>query len=352
MSADAGSAHDAAGTAAVARWLEELRTIRRYSSHTLAAYRRDLQHLLDARAGQTLASVSSHDLRQLLAQLHRAGAHPRSLSRMLSSWRGFYLWWSRHIALPVNPADGIRAPKTPRGLPKALSVEQASALFDAPAATALATGPEDGVAAAVAARDRAMFELLYSSGLRLAELTGLDVRYQRQQHNAAAGWLDREAAEVMVRGKGGKQRSVPVGRQALAALDAWLHARPRLAADGETALFVGVRGARISPRVVQRQLAQWAQQAGVPSHVHPHVLRHSFASHILQSAQDLRAVQEMLGHASISTTQIYTRLDFQHLAAVYDRAHPRALRQTDNAPAADSSTAATTQPEPTTPKPR
>lgn len=311
--------------AAVAQWLEELRTLQRYSPHTLAAYGRDLNHLLDTLQGTPLAAATSHDLRRILAGLHRAGAHPRSLGRMLSSWRRFYLWWSRHIPLAVNPADGMRPPKAPRGLPKALSVEQAGALLDTPLAGAAAA--DSAQVAALQCRDRAMFELLYSSGLRLSEMTGLDAHYVRQGKYESSGWLARDAGEVMVRGKGGKQRSVPVGRQALDALDAWLQARSTLAPPGEPALFVGVRGARIVPRVVQRQLARWAQQAGVPSHVHPHVLRHSFASHVLQSAQDLRAVQEMLGHASISTTQIYTRLDFQHLAAAYDQAHPRALRQ-------------------------
>lgn len=336
MTAPSGCRH--ADAAAVARWLDELRTVRRYSPHTVAAYRQDLQHLLDALPDTTLALATDHDLRRVLANRHRAGAHPRSLGRMLSSWRGFFLWWSRHIPLTVNPADGIRPPKAPRGLPKALSVEQAGALLDRPAGASdgSSTAAQDPQSSAIAARDRAMFELLYSSGLRLSELTGLDERYRRQAHYASAGWLARDTGEVLVRGKGGRQRSIPVGRQALAALDAWLEARPVLAASEEPALFVGARGARISPRVVQRQLTHWAQQAGAPTHVHPHVLRHSFASHLLQSAQDLRAVQEMLGHASISTTQIYTRLDFQHLAAAYDRAHPRALRQApEDAPAAD-----------------
>ncbi|EWM42514.1 phage integrase family protein [Bordetella holmesii 41130] len=181
-------------------------------------------------------------------------------------------------------------------------------------------------------RDHAMFELLYSSGLRLSELVGLDTHYQRDAGEDPRGWLDRAEAEVIVLGKGGKRRTVPVGKAALDALDQWLAARGTLlaattpAAD-QHALFLGARGARISPRVVQQQLGRLAQAAGMPAHVHPHVLRHSFASHVLQSAQDLRAVQELLGHANIATTQIYTRLDFQHLAKVYDQAHPRANRK-------------------------
>ncbi|OFS51651.1 tyrosine recombinase XerC, partial [Achromobacter xylosoxidans] len=217
-----------------------------------------------------------------------------------------------------------RAPKAPRSLPKALSVEQAQALLDrAPAK--VATEP-------AALRDQAMFELLYSSGLRLSELVGLDLRYARSADYESRGWLNLDEAEVIVLGKGGKRRSVPVGQAAVAALQRWIEARPQLAPPAASpsdaaALFLGARGRRISPRVVQLQLAHVAQAAGLPTHVHPHVLRHSFASHVLQSAQDLRAVQEMLGHANISTTQIYTRLDFQHLARAYDQAHPRAGRK-------------------------
>src|SRR5690606_31273413 len=211
-----------------------------------------------------------------------------------------------------------------QGLPKALSVEQAQSLLDHPAAQ-LSTEPA-GV------RDQAMFELLYSSGLRLSELVGLDLHYTRTANYESSSWLDLNEAEVVVLGKGGKRRSVPVGQVALAAVQRWVEVRPQLAAanaaDADAnALFVGARGRRISPRVVQTQLAKFAQAAGLPAHVHPHVLRHSFASHVLQSAQDLRAVQELLGHANISTTQIYTRLDFQHLAKAYDQAHPRAGRK-------------------------
>ncbi len=309
--------------AAVTQWLHELATVRRYSPHTVAAYRRDMAQLLQAHPGQALQAVSSHDLRRLLAQLHGGGASPRSLARMLSSWRTFYHWWAQHIALASNPADGLRAPKAARGLPKALSVEQAAALLDARPATA----PDSARDQAILLRDSAMFELLYSSGLRLAELVGLDVRYTRTPGYESGGWLDADDHEVQVLGKGGKRRSVPVGKQARAALGQWQQARDTLCLPGEVALFVGARGKRISPRVVQFQLARWARLAGTQAQVHPHVLRHSFASHVLQSAQDLRAVQELLGHASISTTQIYTRLDFQHLAAAYDQAHPRANRK-------------------------
>nr|MBF0682797.1 tyrosine recombinase XerC [Pseudomonas sp.] len=308
---------------AVATWLDELSRVRRYSPHTIAAYRRDMAYLLGAIAETALSDVSPADIRRLLARLHADDASPRSLARMLSTWRSFYHWWSQHTDLAANPAEGIRAPKAARSLPKALSVEQAAALLD----SRPATPPDSAVAQYVAHRDRAMFELLYSSGLRLSELVGLDVRHTRRERYESRGWLDLEAREVNVLGKGDKRRSVPVGRKAHDALLQWLEARPALATPGEEALFVGTRGKRISARVVQLQLARWARQAGSAAHVHPHVLRHSFASHVLQSAQDLRAVQEMLGHANISTTQIYTRLDFQHLAAAYDQAHPRASRK-------------------------
>lgn len=307
----------------VSRWLDELASVRRYSAHTVAAYRRDMACLLQAVEGRPLNEVGTHDIRRLLAGLHADGASPRSLARMLSTWRSFYHWWSQHIDLAQNPAEGVRPPKAPRSLPKALSVEQATALLDA----GPQTPPESMAARCVQARDRAMFELLYSSGLRLSELVGLDLCHTRHGDRESHGWIDISAREVSVLGKGGKRRTVPIGQKAHDALVQWIDARPALAEPQEPALFVGTRGKRISPRVVQAQLDRWARQSGSAAHVHPHVLRHSFASHVLQSAQDLRAVQEMLGHASISTTQIYTRLDFQHLAAVYDQAHPRATRK-------------------------
>ncbi|GAB1577096.1 tyrosine recombinase XerC [Bordetella petrii] len=307
-------------------WLQHLRAHRRYSPHTLDGYRRDLRQLaeLAGAARLPLDQLANGHIRQFIARLHAQGLGPRSLARTLAAWRGFYQWWAPVAGLPGNPATGVRAPKAARGLPKALSVEQAQALLDnAPAR--LATEP-------AALRDQAMFELLYSSGLRLSELVGLDLRYERSADYESRSWLNLVDAEVTVLGKGGKRRSVPVGQAALAALQRWIEARPQLAAaaaapSDAAALFVGARGRRISPRVVQLQLAKVAQAAGLPAHVHPHVLRHSFASHVLQSAQDLRAVQEMLGHANISTTQIYTRLDFQHLAKAYDQAHPRAGRK-------------------------
>jgi len=307
-------------------WLQHLRAHRRYSPHTLDAYRRDLRQLamLAQAAHLPLEQLSNGHIRQFMARLHAQGLGPRSLARTLAAWRGFYQWWAPSAGLAGNPVAGVRAPKAARGLPKALSVEQAQSLLDH-ATARLATDP-------AGLRDRAMFELLYSSGLRLSELVGLDLRYERAAGYESRSWLNLADAEVVVLGKGGKRRTVPVGQAALAALARWIEARPQLAAAAAppadaAALFVGARGRRIAPRVVQLQLAKLAQAAGLPAHVHPHVLRHSFASHVLQSAQDLRAVQEMLGHANISTTQIYTRLDFQHLAKAYDQAHPRAGRK-------------------------
>jgi integrase/recombinase XerC len=231
----------------------------------------------------------------------------RTLALTLSAWRGLYHWLARHRGYPANPVQGVRPPKSPRRLPKALSVEQVQQLLDA----APDETPE-------AARDRAMFELLYSSGLRLGELVAL---------NADDGRLDLRQAEVTVTGKGSKTRTVPVGGRARDALRDWLKARALLAAPRERALFVGARGKRIAPGTVQLRLRACAKRQGLAASVHPHMLRHSFASHVLQSSQDLRAVQEMLGHASISTTQIYTHLDFQALAKVYDAAHPRARKK-------------------------
>lgn len=311
--------------APMAQWLEMLGSQRRYSAHTLAGYRRDLLLLCGTVNGLALEQLAEGHVRQSIARLHAAGHHPRSLARMLSAWRGFYAWWAPRAGLDVNPVTGVRAPKAARSLPKALSVDQTQSLLD-----------RSGLPPPTSAlewRDQAMFEVLYSSGLRLAELVSLDLRHTRQPGHESQSWLDLDAGEAIVLGKGGKTRSVPLGRKAVEVLRQWLRLRGELArrpaptADAEAALFLGVRGARISPRVVQKQLAELALRAGLPVHVHPHSLRHSFASHLLQSAQDLRAVQELLGHANISTTQIYTRLDFQHLAQAYDQAHPRANRK-------------------------
>lgn len=298
-------------------YLLHLKAERRLAAPSLRAYRSALQGLLaDARAeGRALAAVQPAQVRRWIAQRHRLGAAPRSLAQTLSAWRGFYRWLAGREPLALNPADGVRAPKAPRLLPKALSVEDAMALADhrdpAPAQPALE------------ARDRCVVELLYGCGLRIAELTGLDLHASP----AARGWLDREAAELHVLGKGGRRRSLPVGRAALAACEDWLQQRPALAAAGEPALFVSAAGLRVSPSALRSRLRQRGLAAGLGTPVHPHMLRHSYASHLLQSSGELRGVQELLGHARLSTTQVYTRLDWQHLAAAYDAAHPRARRK-------------------------
>ncbi len=243
-------------------------------------------------------------MRRLVAQLHARGLDGRSLARMLSAWRGFYRYLARDHGYTHNPCVGLRAPKSKQALPQALSPDEAGRLMEIPDGDALAT------------RDKAILELLYSSGLRLSELTSL-----------APGDINFSDATVRVAGKGARTRVVPVGSHALDAVKKWLKQRAPLIKAGGDALFVGRNGTRLTPRAIQYRLKQWALKLGLASNVHPHVLRHSFASHVLQSSGDLRAVQEMLGHASISTTQVYTHLDFQYLAKVYDAAHPRAKRK-------------------------
>jgi integrase/recombinase XerC len=289
----------------VERFLDELAHQRRASPHTVAAYGHELKRLVALAGDAALISLQSHQLRRYAMQLHGQGLGARSLARTLSAWRAYYRWLARRGELARNPCDGLRPPKRPRPLPKVLSVDQSQALLDAPADTLLEV------------RDKAMAELFYSSGLRLAELAGLD----------AAGGLDLAEGTVTVTGKRAKTRSVPLGGKAAEAIAAWLERRGEMASVGEPALFVSRQGGRLTPRSIERRLAAWAKRQGLGVHVHPHMLRHSFASHLLQSSGDLRAVQEMLGHADIGTTQIYTHLDFQHLARVYDQAHPRARKK-------------------------
>ncbi|MDE2584962.1 MAG: tyrosine recombinase XerC [Betaproteobacteria bacterium] len=295
--------------ALVQAYLGELAQQRRQSAYTVRNYQRDLERLLAlaTEAGAVpLASLQDYHIRRFVGQLHGRGLSGRSIALALSAWRGFFRWLGRRGAVLHNPVEGVRAPKSPKALPRVLSPDEAGRLLDAPA-------PETPAEA----RDQAMFELFYSSGLRLAELAALDVNCLEE---VAAG-------EIRVLGKRSKLRLVPVGAKAREAIQAWAAQRGSLAAREETALFVGQRGRRISPRVVQERLRLRAIQQGLPARVHPHMLRHSFASHVLQSSGDLRAVQEMLGHASIASTQVYTHLDFQHLAQVYDAAHPRAKRK-------------------------
>ena len=288
-------------------YLDALKHQRRLSPATLENYRRAMDLLLGFQKENPLKVLEAAQVRRYVAMLHSKGLAPRTLALVLSAWRGWFRWLARHRGFGANPVLGVRAPKAAKPLPKALSVEQADRLLAA---------EDDASPAAV--RDRAMFELLYSSGLRLAELVALD---------AADGRLDLSQGEVTVTGKGSKTRTVPVGARAREALGAWLSIRGAIAAPQEKALFVGARGRRISPAVVASRLGAWARRRGLNVRVHPHMLRHSFATHVLQSSQDLRAVQEMLGHASISTTQVYTHLDYQSLAKVYDAAHPRARRK-------------------------
>jgi integrase/recombinase XerC len=283
-------------------YLEALEHQRRLSPATLRNYERAIGLLL--KQSDSLETLDPAQVRRFIAMLHAKGASPRTLALVLSAWRGYFRWLARHHGARANPALGIRAPKAGRPLPKALSVEAAQRLLDSPQ-----SNPP------LMAQDQAMFELLYSSGLRVGELVALDVDDEPQK------------GEVTVTGKGSKTRTVPVGAKARDAMTSWLSVRGKIARPGEKALFVGARGKRISPGRVWQRLTRWAKRRGLAEHVHPHMLRHSFASHMLQSSQDLRAVQEMLGHASISTTQVYTHLDFQALAKVYDAAHPRARRK-------------------------
>jgi integrase/recombinase XerC len=299
-------AHPDAGLAR--EYLDALKHQRRLSPATLANYAHALDVLLSLLKDQKLNALQASQVRRFLALLHSRGLAPRTLGLTLSAWRGCFRWLARHRGFSANPVLGVRAPKAGKPLPKALSVEQAGKLLEGRG--------EDSSAASL--RDQAMFELLYSSGLRLAELVGLDT---------GDGRLDLAQGEVTVTGKGSKTRTVPVGAKARDALKAWLAARSQLAAPEERALFVGARGRRINPAQVWKRLNAWSKRSGVGVPVHPHMLRHSFATHVLQSSQDLRAVQEMLGHASIATTQVYTHLDFQALAKVYDAAHPRARKK-------------------------
>lgn len=329
------SAIPPAATRYVERYLANLREQRQLSPHTVSNYTRDLRELtamvqtiptFDTQPGDIpYTGVSHAHIRKFAAQLHAKGLNPRSIARKLSAWRGFYEWLSDQTELKSNPVDGVKAPKRARPLPKALAADDAIDLVSR-------ANPVKDAASAMQLCNRAMFELLYSSGLRVAELSGLDVRYLASPGYTSAGWIDFEAGEVTVTGKGNKMRRIPVGAPALQAVRHWLAVRETLVKTSDVqqeqaaALFLTERGSRMSPRVLQLRLKAHGQALGIPSNIHPHVLRHSFASHMLQGSGDLRAVQEMLGHASITATQVYTSLDFQRLAQVYDAAHPRAKK--------------------------
>lgn len=287
----------------LASYLDHLAHERGLSPLTCENYARDIRALLQLAGDTGLKELQTQHIRRFIATLHGRGLGGKSIARMLSAWRGFFSYLSRRHGLDNNPCIGMRPPKSARSLPQALSPEQASKLVEI---------VEDD---ALALRDHAILELFYSSGLRLAELVSLNL-----------DGLDLGGGTVTVTGKGSKTRIVPVGSHAIAAIHAWLPQRALLKNEEERALFVGRTGKRLTPRAVQYRLKIWALKQGIAGDVHPHTLRHSFATHVLQSSGDLRAVQEMLGHANISTTQVYTHLDFQHLAKVYDQTHPRAKK--------------------------
>ncbi len=303
--------------ARVLRYLDHVRFEKRLADRTITLYGLDLDRLeaLARAVPVDLTAVHSAHVRRWVAQMHAQGRSARGIALILSGWRGFYAWLAREGVLATNPVQGVRPPKGAKPLPKALNVDQAVQLADH------VVNEDDP---ALEARDAAIVELLYGSGLRVAELVGLDVHDSAQ----ARGWLDLAAGQAHVLGKGSKRRSVPLGAVAVTAVAHWLGLRPSHLRDpAQTALFVGRHGTRLSADAVRQRLKRRAALAGVATPVHPHMLRHSFASHLLQSSGDMRAVQELLGHASISTTQVYTRLDFSHLAQVYDAAHPRAHKK-------------------------
>ena len=323
------SLNTAAPHALVQRYLDHVQFEKRLAQRTLALYTLDLEKLSHNAevAGVDLQQVQSSHIRRWVAQMHAGGRSGRGIALILSGWRGFYTWLGREGLIACNPVLDVRAPKAAKPLPKALGVDDA---------VQLASFQGEGTSPWLDARDAAMVELLYGGGLRLGELTGLDV----QASDQARGWVDLQAGEAHVLGKGSKRRIVPVGAKAVQALQAWLDVRdqrPSVAGRAlpqgnaahevradQVALFIGQRGTRLSAQSVWQRLKLRSLQAGLAMPVHPHMLRHSFASHVLQSSSDLRGVQELLGHANISTTQIYTRLDFGHLAKAYDAAHPRA----------------------------
>ena len=327
----------------ISAYLTHCRVEKRLADRTLALYTEDLIKL-QANASQArteITQVHNSHIRRWVAQMHSAGPNGgrsgRGIALILSGWRGFYTWLGREGKIAANPVQDVRAPKQPKPLPKALPVDQAVQLVSFSGLQEAADF--DPV---LEARDAALTELLYGSGLRVSELVNLDIRSSAAGQQALKGYIDLAACEVHVIGKGSKSRSLPLGRKSVEALQRWLPLRTQWLLEinaggqveqktkdpsGEWALFLSPRGLRMTSQMVWQRLKLRSQQAGLQQAVHPHMLRHSFASHVLQSSQDIRAVQELLGHASISTTQVYTRLDFQHLAKAYDAAHPRAKRR-------------------------
>jgi len=329
------------------RYLEYVRVEKRLAARTVELYALDLSKLTEyaAQVPVDLTAVRNAHIRRWVAQMHSGGRSGRGIALILSGWRGFYTWLGRQHLVAANPVQDVRSPKAPKPLPKALGVDDSVQLADYKKDSASRTvgegytpeshqtnGP-DAEMALLELRDRAMVELLYSSGLRVGELVGLDAHASAEGSADGRGWIDLQDAQAHVCGKGRKWRAVPVGSQALAALQAWLALRAEWLAlrpaagsadAASSALFIGRNGTRLTAQSVWQRLRSRSLQAGLTTPVHPHMLRHSFASHVLQSSGDLRAVQELLGHANITTTQVYTRLDFQHLAKAYDAAHPRA----------------------------
>lgn len=312
----------AADAALIERYLRHARVEKRLAERTLALYALDLDKLgqFAVQSGVGLTAAGSHHIRRWVAHMHAGGRSGRGIALILSGWRGFYAWLGREGLIGTNPVQGVRAPRQARPLPKALGVDEAMQL---------AEHADEADDPWLDVRDAAMVELLYGGGLRVGELVGLDLAPSDDALRAGRGWLDLPNAEVQVQGKGGKRRAVPVGRGAAQALRHWLAVRGQVAARpaAAQALFIGQRGTRLTAQSVWQRLKRRSLRAGLATPVHPHMLRHSFASHVLQSSSDLRAVQELLGHANIGTTQVYTRLDFQHLAKAYDAAHPRARRK-------------------------
>ena len=321
----------------VAQYLEHCRVQKRLAERTLTLYTLDLEKLrgFAQSAGVALLDVQTHHVRRWAASMHGSGRSGRGIALILSGWRGFYAWLGREGRIAANPVQDVRAPRQAKPLPKAIAVDEAVQLADH------VVEDDDPW---LEARDAAMVELLYGCGLRVGELVGLDACASDAAARAGRGWVDLEAGEVQVQGKGGKRRTVPLGREADKAVRRWLALRAGHAAAGPAqagevpsagrasdhlALFLGRRGTRLTAQAIWQRLKRRSLLAGLATPVHPHMLRHSFASHVLQSSQDLRAVQELLGHAQITTTQVYTRLDFQHLAKAYDAAHPRARRGKD-----------------------
>jgi integrase/recombinase XerC len=305
----------------VARYLDHVRFEKRLAERTVALYTLDLEKLTAhaAQANVALEAVQSTHIRRWVAHMHSGGRSGRGIALILSGWRGFYVWLGRQGLVISNPVQDVRAPKAPKPLPKALSVDDAVQLADYHAAP-------DSADPWLECRDSALVELLYGCGLRVGEVVGLDA----QAGANAKGWIDFDGSEAHVLGKGSKRRSVPVGSKALEAMQAWLAVRAQgltPATAEQTAMFIGRHGTRLTAQAIWQRLRQRSLKAGLSTPVHPHMLRHSFASHVLQSSQDLRGVQELLGHANITTTQVYTRLDFQHLAQAYDAAHPRARKK-------------------------